>query len=84
MNPRQEVHIGNENEFGSKSFSKVDLPPFAVYAKFEFPPCTETGKATYATVQMGINKHLLLNSDLVYINHSCEPSVVSPSLCYIT
>jgi hypothetical protein len=25
---------------------------------------------------MGINKHLLLNTDLVYINHSCEPSLI--------
>ncbi|KAG6002534.1 hypothetical protein E4U21_002994 [Claviceps maximensis] len=71
----QEVIINNE-EFTSKSLSKVTLPPFAVYAKLNFPPCTMAEEPTYATVQMGENSHLNLNSDLVYINHSCEPSLI--------
>jgi hypothetical protein len=71
----QEV-IVNEAEFTSKSLSRVDLPPFAVFAKMAFPPCDLAEKATYATVQMGRDKHLNLNSDLLYINHSCEPSLV--------
>ena len=72
----QEVVI-NEAEFTSKSLSKVALPPFALFAKMDFPPCTLAGEATYATVQIGRSKHLNLNSDLLYINHSCEPSLVS-------
>lgn len=72
----QEVII-NEAEFTSKSISRVTLPPFALYAKLDFPPCTPADEPTYATVQMGRNEHLNLNSDLLYINHSCEPSVVS-------
>jgi hypothetical protein len=76
----QEVII-NEAEFTSKSLSRVDLPPFAVFAKMAFPPCDVAGKATYATVQMGRNKHLNLNSDLLYINHSCEPSLVGSPCC---
>lgn len=74
----QEVII-NEHEFTSKSLSKVSLPAFALYAKLLFPPCTlVTGdEPTYATVQFGKDKHLDLNSDLLYINHSCEPSLVS-------
>ncbi|KAG5950880.1 hypothetical protein E4U53_004236 [Claviceps sorghi] len=71
----QEVIINNE-EFTSKSLSRVTLPPFAVFAKLSFPPCTVVEKPTYATVQMGKDSHLSLNSDLLYINHSCEPSLI--------
>jgi hypothetical protein len=69
--------IVNEAAFASKSTSKVHLPPFAVYAKINFPPCTVAGGASYATVQVGKAKHIDLNSDLLFINHSCEPSLVS-------
>lgn len=72
----QEVII-NEDEFTSKSLSRIALPPFAVFAKMTFPPCSVAPEPTYATVQMGKNKHLDLNSDLLYINHSCDPSLVS-------
>ncbi|KAH8907082.1 hypothetical protein BR93DRAFT_927937 [Coniochaeta sp. PMI_546] len=41
-----------------------------------FPPCTLADFPTYATVQFGRDKHLNLNSDLLYINHSCEPSLI--------
>lgn len=71
----QEV-IVNEAEYTSKSLSKVALPPFAIYAKMSFPPCSVASEPTYATVQMGKDKHLNLNSDLLYINHSCDPSLV--------
>ncbi|KAJ4306957.1 hypothetical protein N0V88_000330 [Collariella sp. IMI 366227] len=71
----QEV-IVNDAEFTTKSISKVTLAPFALFAKFEFPPCTEVTEVTYATVQMGRDRHLDLNSDLLYINHSCEPSLI--------
>ncbi|KAK0651401.1 hypothetical protein B0T16DRAFT_321942 [Cercophora newfieldiana] len=70
----QEV-IVNEAEFTSKSLSKVALPPWGLFAKLQFPPCTEAAEPTYATVQYGRDKHLNLNSDLLYINHSCEPSL---------
>ena len=73
----QEIIIVNEAEFTTKSLSRVALPPFALFARFDFPPCTEAPEPTYATVQMGRNRHLNLNSDLLYINHSCEPSLVS-------
>ena len=54
------------------------MAPFGLFAKMAFPPCTRAMVPTYATVQMGRDAHLNLNSDLVYINHSCEPSLVSP------
>lgn len=75
----QEVVI-NEAEFTSKSLSKVALPPWGVFARLDFPPCTLAPEPTYATVQFGRDMHLNLNSDLLYINHSCEPSLVCFSL----
>ncbi|KAK4241402.1 histone-lysine N-methyltransferase ash1 [Achaetomium macrosporum] len=71
----QEV-IVNDAEFTTKSVSKIALPPFGLFAKLEFPPCTVAAEPTYATVQMGRDRHLDLNSDLLYINHSCEPSLI--------
>jgi hypothetical protein len=74
----QQVIIPSDpSDFTTKSISKVTLPPYALFAKFSFPPCTKASKPTYATVQVGRDEHVDLNSDLVYINHSCEPSVVS-------
>ncbi|KAJ2906929.1 galactose-proton symport [Zalerion maritima] len=71
----QEVRYGDKG-FTTKSYSKVNLPPFALFSKLAFPPCDVAGEPTYATVQFGQNKHLNLNSDLLYINHSCEPSLI--------
>ncbi|KAJ6441784.1 post-SET domain-containingprotein [Purpureocillium lavendulum] len=71
----QDVHI-NEAEFTTKSLSRVSLPPFAVFARLAWPPCTAAHEPTYATVQTGRDTHLNLNSDLLYINHSCEPSLI--------
>ncbi|KAG6037174.1 hypothetical protein E4U41_005283 [Claviceps citrina] len=71
----QEV-IFNDEDYTSKSLSRVALPPFAVYAKLDFPPCSVADEPSYATVQISENGHLSLNSDLVYINHSCEPSLI--------
>lgn len=72
----QEVRFASGG-FMTKSYSKIHVPPFGLFAKLEFPPCTKAEKPTYATVQMGRNEHLNLNSDLLYINHGCDPSLVS-------
>ncbi|KFH43455.1 Histone-lysine N-methyltransferase-like protein [Hapsidospora chrysogenum ATCC 11550] len=75
----QEVIISsgtNADEYTTKSISRVTLPPFAVFAKLSFPPCSVAPEPTYATVQMGRDAHLSLNSDLLYINHSCDPSLI--------
>jgi hypothetical protein len=80
----QEVIVESGVEFRSMSRSKVALPPFAVYAKMSFPPCTIAAEPTYATVQIGRDRHLNLNSDLLYINHSCEPSLVSTCMLRFT
>lgn len=80
----QEV-IVNEAAFTSKSICKVTVPPYGLFAKINFPPATRAEVPTYATVQMGKEEHLNLNSDLVYINHSCDPSLFLdiPSLSFI-
>ncbi|CAJ2511793.1 Uu.00g074180.m01.CDS01 [Anthostomella pinea] len=72
----QELIISNDQEFTSKSLSKISVAPFGLYAKMDFPPCTLSETPTYATVQCGLEKHLDLNSDLMFINHSCEPSLI--------
>lgn len=74
----------DEDEYTTKSVSRVSVPPFGVFATLDYPPCTKAAEATYATVQCGKGRngegeHLNLNSDLVYINHSCDPSLVSPA-----
>ncbi|KAL1880032.1 hypothetical protein Daus18300_001395 [Diaporthe australafricana] len=68
--------IVSEAEFTSKSVSTAAAAPFAVVAKLSFPPCNLADEPTYATVQIGRNRHLMLNSDLLYLNHSCEPSLI--------
>ncbi|KAH8763280.1 hypothetical protein F5883DRAFT_560242 [Diaporthe sp. PMI_573] len=68
--------IVSEAEFTSKSVSTASAAPFAVVAKLSFPPCALADEPTYATVQIGRNRHLNLNSDLLYLNHSCEPSLI--------
>ncbi|KAN0112596.1 hypothetical protein V8E51_005547 [Hyaloscypha variabilis] len=72
----QKVLTSNTADFTTKSISLITLPPYAVFAKFSFPPCSTASKPTYATVQIGRDEHMNLNSDLVYINHSCAPSVI--------
>jgi hypothetical protein len=79
----QKVIFASKDEFLTKSISRIDLPPYALYAKMAFPPCSTAEKATYATVQMSADQHLNLNSDLVYINHSCDPSLVSAPPPYL-
>ncbi|KFY20249.1 hypothetical protein V493_07717 [Pseudogymnoascus sp. VKM F-4281 (FW-2241)] len=80
----QEVVI-NDAAFTSKSLSKVTVAPYGLFAKIDFPPATPASEPTYATVQMGRDAHLNLNSDLVYINHSCDPSLILdiPTLSFL-
>ncbi|KAJ5923835.1 hypothetical protein N7466_008022 [Penicillium verhagenii] len=59
--------------FGSGAYSLIDLPAGALFAKIT---TATPGKKAYTTVQTGANTHIELNSDLVYCNHSCAPSLV--------
>ncbi|CAL3973576.1 unnamed protein product [Diplocarpon coronariae] len=76
------VPPASPSDFSTKSLSRIAVAPHGLFARFEFPPCTWTDRPTYATVQTAEGEHLNLNSDLVYINHSCEPSLVSAIVAF--
>lgn len=65
------VHGDN---YTTKAVSKVSLPPNAVFARIT--KATAAPAPLYTTVQCGRDAHIELNSDLRYINHSCEPNLV--------
>jgi hypothetical protein len=60
-------------DFASRAVSLVSLPAGAVFARITTP--TPATKA-YTSVQASRELHIELNSDLVFINHSCEPTLV--------
>ncbi|KAI9925283.1 hypothetical protein ASPWEDRAFT_120581 [Aspergillus wentii DTO 134E9] len=59
-------------EFGSSASSLVDLPAGAVFAKIT---TATPAKKAYTSVQTGPDSHIELNSDLVFCNHSCAPTL---------
>ncbi|KAJ5914948.1 hypothetical protein N7504_003831 [Penicillium tannophilum] len=63
----------SDKAFCSGAYSLIDLPAGALFAKIT---TATPGKKAYTSVQTGPDTHIELNSDLVYCNHSCEPSVV--------
>ena len=66
--------IYGKGDFTSKLVSLVDLPPHQLLTKIE--GSTSTAQRAYSSVQTGENSDIELNSDLVFANHSCQPSVV--------
>ncbi|KND00976.1 uncharacterized protein SPPG_04074 [Spizellomyces punctatus DAOM BR117] len=67
------VRSGADGDFKSKL---VVLRPFQakeVMAKIE--GCYEAFKR-WSSVQISADKHIELNSELVFMNHSCDPSVI--------
>jgi hypothetical protein len=62
----------SDQAFCSGAISLVDLPAGAVFAKIT--TATPTNKA-YTSVQTSETSHIELNSDLVFCNHSCNPSL---------
>ncbi|KIW00097.1 uncharacterized protein PV09_08283 [Verruconis gallopava] len=63
----------SEKAFGSRAISLVDLPAGSLFARI-----TNASPAVkaYTSVQTSENDHIELNSDLVYCNHSCDPSLI--------
>lgn len=71
----QVVHDSPDpNEYRSYAVSSVALPAGAVFARLSAPPLAPATRA-YSSVQTSAATHVELNSDLVYINHSCAPSL---------
>ncbi|KAF1828032.1 hypothetical protein BDW02DRAFT_314873 [Decorospora gaudefroyi] len=63
----------NPGSYTSRSVSLVNLPAGAIFARITSPtPAT----VAYSSVQASRDLHIELNCDLVYINHSCKPSLV--------
>ncbi|OAL32810.1 hypothetical protein AYO20_07767 [Fonsecaea nubica] len=62
-------------DFSSYSVSTTSLPPGALMARLTSPPLTYADKKRWSSVQVSENKHIELNCDFLYINHSCEPSL---------
>ena len=63
----------NPGSFASRAISLITLPAGSVFARITNPtPAT----VAYSSVQAGRDLHIELNCDLVYINHSCKPSLV--------
>ncbi|KAF9893198.1 hypothetical protein FE257_011621 [Aspergillus nanangensis] len=58
--------------FGSSAESLVSLPAGSVFAKIT---TATPAKKAYTSVQTGRDTHIELNSDLVFCNHSCDPSL---------
>ncbi|KAJ5112781.1 hypothetical protein N7532_000826 [Penicillium argentinense] len=68
------LHVNRSSKaFGSGAESLVDLPAGALFAKIT---TATPGVKAYTSVQTGPDTHIELNSDLVYCNHSCAPSLV--------
>ncbi|SZF02309.1 unnamed protein product [Blumeria hordei] len=72
-----QVVYGNDvDKFQSKTYSIIRMPPNSVFAKLTEPPCSIAQGPSYDTVQVAKDIHLQLNSDLMYLDHSCDPSLI--------
>ncbi|KAL4970634.1 uncharacterized protein BDV14DRAFT_161624 [Aspergillus stella-maris] len=78
---KQPTHPGlirvsyNPGAFTSAAYSDASttLEPGALFTKIT---TATPGKKAYSSVQTGRDTHIELNSDLLYCNHSCEPSLI--------
>ncbi|KAI0163920.1 hypothetical protein GGR57DRAFT_498003 [Xylariaceae sp. FL1272] len=60
-------------EYQAWAQSLVNLPAGAVFARIN--KVTTAESPTYTSIQTGMGQHVELNSDLKYINHSCDPTL---------
>lgn len=63
--------VSSKESFKSYTVSKVSLPAGSLFARIT--GITQAPSKTYGTVQAGLNLHIELNSNLLYIDHSCDP-----------
>ncbi|KAJ3068373.1 hypothetical protein HDU98_008443 [Podochytrium sp. JEL0797] len=69
-----QVITGTSGDFTSRLVSKVSFKPGQIVASMA--SATPTNLKKYSSVQTGPDSHVELNSDLLYMNHSCDPNVV--------
>ncbi|KAF7724073.1 hypothetical protein EC973_001406 [Apophysomyces ossiformis] len=65
------VRQGPPEAFSSKLVAERDYEKGAAIVKLEG---LTPGPKRYSSVQISENEHIELNSDLLYMNHSCNPS----------
>lgn len=63
-----------DRPYSAAAYSNITLPAGALFAKIT--TATKAPEDTYTSVGDGVNSRIELNSDLVYCNHSCDPSLV--------
>ncbi|GJN81944.1 hypothetical protein PLIIFM63780_005480 [Purpureocillium lilacinum] len=66
--------VKGNRPYTSAAYSLVLLPPGALFA--HITTATTVAHTTYTSVATGSDSRIELNSDLVYCNHSCQPSLV--------
>lgn len=75
--PSHPEHINvvkGDEPYTAAAYSLVSLPAGSLFAKIK--TATPVPKNTYTSVANGADSRIELNSDLVYCNHSCDPSLV--------
>ncbi|KAI6783643.1 uncharacterized protein J7T54_005672 [Emericellopsis cladophorae] len=66
--------VKGDEPYQAAAYSLVSLPAGALFSKIT--TATPASQDTYTSVANGENSRIELNSDLVYCNHSCDPSLV--------
>lgn len=66
--------VQGDEAYKAAAYSLVSLPAGALFAKIT--TATQGDHDTYTSVANGVGSRIELNSDLVYCNHSCDPSLV--------
>jgi hypothetical protein len=67
------VERGDASTFSSRAISLIDLPSGALFARIT---TATPSKKAYSSVQVSETTHIELNSELLYINHSCNPNLI--------
>ncbi|KAI9475626.1 MAG: hypothetical protein EXX96DRAFT_574005 [Benjaminiella poitrasii] len=65
------VHQGDSESFTSKLIAEREFKQGQVIVELQN---LTVGPKRYSSVQISADDHVELNSDLVYLNHSCNPS----------
>lgn len=66
--------VRQPGDFTTYALSMVKLAPGAFFTEI-VPSRASPAEVSYATVQVSKDQHISLDSDLVYLNHSCDPSL---------
>jgi SET domain len=69
----RELCIEQGENYSSKTLSNLKFAKGQVICSIT--QATYLTKPTWTTVQVSAERHIELNSELVYLNHSCDPSV---------